>query len=207
MPALVSKGSERDARMGSVMIPPSFAVEKSSSFYRPELSDSITGGVSRCRAIRSHRSANGPEAVFISTPTGSTEQSFSPLLPQFIQRHWRLWTIWKTPAPADGPLRLSRAPSAPSKLGRGPSTSLKIPALDLRRAIARGFCRHEPRLHSAAILCTSGEILGERTHRASTLDIELEFLESTPRKRGGTLLNARVPCVRSIRASALASNT
>ncbi|MGO4119357.1 hypothetical protein ACEQ6C_40135, partial [Rhizobium ruizarguesonis] len=38
--------------------------------------------------------------------------------PQFTQRDLRLWTIGKAPAPADGPLRLSRAPSAASNLGR-----------------------------------------------------------------------------------------
>lgn len=104
--------------MGKRHNSPSFAVEKSSSFHRSELSDSITGGVSLCRAIRSHRSANGPQAVFISMPTGNSQHSSSPLLPQFTQRDWRLWTIGKAPAPADGPLRLSRAPSAASKLGR-----------------------------------------------------------------------------------------
>lgn len=49
---------------------------------------------------------------------GNSQHSSSPLLPQFTQRDWRLWTIGKAPAPADGPLRLSRAPSAASKLGR-----------------------------------------------------------------------------------------
>lgn len=67
--------------MGKHHNSPSFAVEKSSSLHRSKLSDSITGGVSLCRAIRSHRSANGPQAVFISMPTGNSQHSSSPLLP------------------------------------------------------------------------------------------------------------------------------